>query len=431
MKKIYYNGVILDGSQDMEEIKGKAILTEDKNILRIAPLEDLSAGEKEGAELVDLKGKYIMPGLINLHVHIPGDGKASAKLSDTKKLVKIILSNPITRWYLHKMYRGYVKVDLFSGVTTIRSVGGVTDYDTKTRDAIEKGEVVGPRILASNMAISVPEGHMAGSLAYECTSEEMARELVLQIAMDKPDLIKLMITGGVLDAEKVGEPGVLKMPANFVKAACEEAHKLGLMVAAHVESPEGVKVALENGVDTIEHGAKLDDELIALFKEKSAADVATIMPSLFYSEVPREISKISEKDFINGCVVRDGIVDCAKKCLENGIPVGLGTDVGCTLVTHYNFWRELQCIVKYCGVSNKQALNMATLGNAKIARIDNITGSIEEGKSADMIVLDRSPIDDLTALDKIEMVIMEGRLYRQPKVKKNPQVEELITAILE
>ena len=169
------------------------------------------------------------------------------------------------------MCASYVKPELFSGVTTLRSVGGIQDLDAKLRDDINSGKRVGPRILAGNMAVSVPGGHMAGSLAYEATSAAEAAEYVREIAATKPDLIKLMITGGVLDATKKGEPGEMKMPADYVKAACDEAHRLGLPVAAHVESTEGVKVALENGVDTIEHGAKPDEEMIGLFKARSAA----------------------------------------------------------------------------------------------------------------------------------------------------------------
>ena len=173
----------------------------------------------------------------------------------------------------------YVLPALYSGVTTIRSVGGVEDFDSRLRDDIAAGKKKGPRILAGNMAVSVPNGHMAGSLAYIAHSAEEAVEFVRKIAEDGPDLIKLMITGGVYDATVKGEPGVLRMPAEYVKAACDEAHKLGFHVAAHAESPEGIKIALRNGVDTIEHGAKPDDEMMALFKETGSALVATLSPA--------------------------------------------------------------------------------------------------------------------------------------------------------
>ena len=202
------------------------------------------------------------------------------------------------------------------------------------------------------MAVSVPGGHMAGSLAYEADSVESAVEYVRKVAATKPDIIKLMITGGVLDATKRGEPGVLKMPPEYIKAACDEAHKLGLKVAAHVESTEGVRAALENGVDTIEHGAKPDEEIINLFKTKKAALITTISPALPYALFDRSVSRATEEQQYNGKIVFDGIVECSKKCLNEGIPVGLGTDTGCPYITHYDMWRELYYFHKYCGVTN-------------------------------------------------------------------------------
>ena len=124
------------------------------------------------------------------------------------------------------------------------------------------------------------------------------------------------------------------MSPAIVKAACEEAHKLGYHVAAHVESTEGVKVALENGVDTIEHGASPTAEIIRLFKETGAVHVATISPALPYALFDPSVSHMDEMSRFNGKIVFDGIVECAKMCLASGIPVGLGTDTGCPFVTH-------------------------------------------------------------------------------------------------
>ena len=205
-------------------------------------------------------------------------------------------------------------------------------------------------------------------LAYIANSADEAVQYVRKIAEDHPDLIKLMITGGVLDAKAKGEPGELKMPAEYVKAACEEAHHLGLKVAAHVESPEGVRVALENGVDTIEHGAQPDETILSLFKERHACQVATIitLPCLM-ALFDRSISHATEMEQYNGNIVFEGIINCAKACLENDIPVGLGTDTGCPYVTHYDMWRELHYFHKYVGVSNAFALYTATLNSAVMA----------------------------------------------------------------
>ena len=267
-------------------------------------------------------------------------------------------------------------------------------------------------------------------MAYIANSADEAVQYVRKIAEDHPDLIKLMITGGVLDAKAKGEPGELKMPAEYVKAACEEAHHLGLKVAAHVESPEGVRVALENGVDTIEHGAQPDETILSLFKERHACQVATLSPALPYALFDRSISHATEMEQYNGNIVFEGIINCAKACLENDIPVGLGTDTGCPYVTHYDMWRELYYFHKYCDVSNTFALYTATKRNAQIAGIGNITGSIEPGKCADFVVTANNPLDDLTALRDIEMVVTQGKIIDQPKVKKDPEIEQELDKFL-
>lgn len=425
-KRAYINGIILDGSKDMEPKTNQTILTDGTQIVSI--VKDQT--DLDGYEIIDLKQQYIMPGLINLHVHLPGSGKPKKKQADNVKLVKLITSNALLKKLGVHICQKYAKTELLSGVTTVRTMGGIQNFDTKIRDAIATKEMVGPRILASNMAISVEGGHMAGSLAYVAKSAEEVAFYVREIAKDKPDVIKLMITGGVLDAKKKGEPGELKMPPEFVKAACDEAHRLGLKVASHVESPEGVKVALENGVDTIEHGAKLTPEMIQLFKEKKACQVATFSPALPYALFDREISHVSEMEQYNGDVVFEGIIECAKACLENDIMVGLGTDTGCPYITHYDMWRELYYFHKYCHVSNAFALYTATSLNAKIAGLDQVTGTIEVGKCADFIVTKNNPLEDLRALRSLEMVVIRGEVIAQPKIKKMPQVEKELDKFL-
>ena len=137
-----------------------------------------------------------------------------------------------------------------------------------------------------------------------------------------------------------------------------------------------------------------------------------------------EIAHTTELSRYNGRVVRDGIINCAKSALENGIPVGLGTDTACPFVTHYDMWRELVYFTKYVGVSNTFALHTATLVNARIAGIDDETGSIEIGKSADLLVTDSDPTADLRALRTAHMVVMRGRVINKPKVKKFDYVEQ-------
>lgn len=420
MKDAYINGKIIDGTKDMQVKEGYAILLEQGKIKNIVLQEE---ADLTGYNVVDLKGNYIMPGLINMHVHLAGNGKPQKKQRDNAKLVNFLMSNPLTRAIAHNMVSGFAEMELLSGVTTIRTVGGIRDFDTRVRDEINCGKNRGPRILAGNEGISVPRGHMAGSVAI---AAETIDDALLQVSKAKEqnvDLIKLMITGGVLDAKEKGVPGELKMAPEMVKAVCDKAHELGFKVAAHVESSDGVRVALENGVDSIEHGAKLDDHIIKLFKENHAFLCTTLSPALPYALFDRSITNASEVEQFNGKVVFDGIIECAKQALENDIPIVLGNDVGCPWITQYDFWRELYYFHKYVGVSNAYAIYCATLQAARMAGIDYETGSIEVGKSADMIVTKDNPLDDLLALRHIESVIMRGHRTDHPTNKINEQVK--------
>ncbi len=427
MKYVIKNGIILDGTKDMEPIYDKAIFINEEMIEKIA---DKDAQIPSGYTVIDADGKYILPGLINMHVHLAGNGKPQKKQRDNAKLVRFLFSNPISAKIAEAMVAGYAKIELMSGVTTIRTVGGLRNLDTKIRDAVAEGKKDGPRILAANEGISVPGGHMAGSVAIAATSIEEAVELVRKADRQKVDLIKLMITGGVLDAKEKGVPGEMKMDPAMIKAICDEAHRLGYKTAAHTESTEGVVEALKNGVDSIEHGAAPTDEMIKLFKEHNAFLTTTLSPALPYALFPREVSNASEVEQFNGNVVFEGIKDCAKAALENGIPVALGNDVGCPWITQYDFWRELVYFQKYTGVSNAFAIYTATLNNANLAGIGDITGSIEEGKCADLIMIEKDPLKDLTALRTVDMVMARGRLYEHPEVKRKAIVDEQLDKYL-
>ena len=409
----------------MQVQEGQVILVENERITELLPAEE--AGKRNlkasGYEEIDLQGKYILPGLINMHVHLAGNGKPQKKQRDNEALVKKIMSNGLTKAIAYNMVCGFAKDELYSGVTTIRTVGGLGDFDTRLRDDIAAGKKPGPRILAANEGISVPGGHMAGSVAIAADSVEEALQHLETSKAQKVDLVKLMITGGVLDAKEKGVPGELKMAHEMVKAVCDKAHTMGYMVAAHVESPEGVKAALKNGVGSIEHGAKADEEMISLFKEHNAFLCTTLSPALPYALFDRSITNTSEVEQFNGNVVFEGIIDCAKAAIANDIPVVLGNDVGCPWITQYDFWRELYYFHKYVGVSNAFALYTATCRGAEMAGIGDITGTLESGKCADMIVVEKNPLEDLRVLRNVDMVIAQGKVIRAPKVKKKQIVE--------
>ena len=184
MNYAFRNGKILDGTKEMKIQQGLCILVENGIITDLIP--DANA-DLHNYKVIDLHGQYILPGLINMHVHLAGNGKPQKKQRDNEKLVKTIMSSSLTRTIAYK-----------SGVTTIRTVGGLGNFDTRLRDEIESGTKLGPRILAANQGISVPGGHMAGSVAVAASTIPDALKQLEKAKQEKVDLIKLMITGGVL-----------------------------------------------------------------------------------------------------------------------------------------------------------------------------------------------------------------------------------------
>ena len=425
MKYAFTHGKLLDGTKDMQVQEGLCVLTDGERISAIVP----EGTPLDGYTVVDLQGRYLMPGLINMHVHLAGSGKPQKKQRDNEKLVRTILSTALTRKIAYQMVCG-ARTKLMSGVTTIRTVGGLADFDTRLRDEIAAGRRVGPRILAANEGISVPGGHMAGSVAVAAHSIPEALAQLDAAEAQGVDLIKLMITGGVMDAKEKGVPGEMKMPPEMIKAVCDRAHAAGYRVAAHVESPQGVRAALENGVDSIEHGAKPDAEILRLFKDTGAFLCTTISPALPYALFDRSITHATEVEQYNGTIVFEGIIDCAKAALANDIPVVLGNDVGCPWITQYDFWRELFYFHKYTGVSNAFALYTATSRSAELAGIGSETGTVAPGKCADLIVTAANPLEDLRALRHVEMVMARGQLTGHPRFKRRPEVEAQLDRFL-
>ena len=406
MKYAFDNANLLDGTKDMRVQPGLCVLTDGETITDIVPAGTAPAGYTR----IDLRGRYLLPGLINMHVHLAGSGKIQKKQRDNEKLVRRILGNPVARAVAYRMVCAFARDELLGGVTTIRTVGGLSTFDTRLR--------------------SVPGGHMAGSVAIAAETIDQALAQVDAVHAQGADLVKLMITGGVMDAKERGVPGELKMPPEMVRAVCERAHALGYTVAAHTESPEGVRVALENGVDSIEHGAKPDDEILRLFHERGAFLCVTLSPALPYALFDRSVTHLTEVEQFNGNVVMEGMIACAKAALAHDIPIALGNDVGCQWVAQYDFWRELCYFHKYAGASNACALYCATGQSARLAGLGDVTGTLAPGMSADMIVAAENPLDDLRVLRTLDMVVARGRVIDRPKAKRNARLDAGLDPLL-
>lgn len=432
MAYVFTHATVLDGTADMEPRPNATVVVNDEGrIAAIGAADEATA--PANAQEIDLKGAYLVPGLVNLHVHLCGSGKPTSA-GAAGDLIDKVVGNPIGMWYLRRIIKKHAQQQLASGVTTVRSVGDPGFADVDVRDAINAGKYQGPRLLTSGVGVTVPGGHGAGLFAHIAKTPEQAREIVRDCFARKCDLVKLFITGGVFDAEKEGEPGVLRMSPEIAAAAVDEAHKLGMATAAHIESAEGVRVGLEAGVDTIEHGADLTPELIALFKEngvgRSSSLTCTVSPALPFVELDPKKTHSTEIQKVNGNIVYKGIVHAAQAALEAGIPVGLGTDSACPYVTHYDMWREVVYFERIIGAPRKLALHTATLGNARILGLGDETGSIEVGKAADLIVLDENPLDNLEALRQVKMVMARGKLVSGLSVKHLPELDHELDAFL-
>lgn len=419
-KKVFLNCNMFDGHAESVLVKC-AVYVEKGVITKITENQNPS----EGFEVIDLEGKYLMPGLVNPHIHLFGTGKPSKAISGGKtqeRLMKLIKTS-IGGKILDILVKDAARQELLSGVTTARTAGDFHYSDVRLRDKIKSGLALGPRLVVSGPAITVSGGHGDGTFALTADDNEGLKALVRKNKEAGVDYIKICVTGGVIDAKVKGEPGELRMNLEQTKAVCEEAHRLGLRVASHTESIKGVEITAAAGVDTVEHGAALDEKTAAQMKASNSAMVVTYSPALPLMLLSPELTMLDPICVYNTEIVVNNMTQGAKDCIENGILLGIGTDASCPFATQYNMWREIVYLKKCVGVGNAYALSVATLGNAKVAGVDKLTGSIEEGKAADMIITEENPLENLHTLSRLHMVVYGGEVIYYPSPKKNAFID--------
>ena len=385
--------------------------------------------------LVNGTGKYVMPGLINAHAHMFGNGKPlSAFLLQerTETLVTGFLHSPLGRLTARRLARESAREHLLSGVTTMRTVGDLGYEGVEVARQIASGDRLGPRMLVSGPILAVTGGHGSPKITLTSDSPWQGRRNVRYSLRKGVDCIKIAATGGMTDARRVGEAGRPQMTEAEMQAICEEAHQAGLIVAAHAQSREGVSRALRAGVDTIEHGAPLDDEMIALFHHNPrslrgwSALIPTVSPAMPTVILDRSITRIGDVAYANAKIVTKRMLDGLSQALDNDIVVGVGNDCACTFVTQYSLWRELEMMHRYAGMSTAAVLHAATEVDAKILNLSTVTGSIAPGKSADMVLLDANPLENLRALATPAAVVARGHIIEQPQVRHIASIDEAL-----
>ncbi len=354
-----------------------------------------------GAETIDLGGRTVMPGLIDCHVHLmftgnPGDvarmpsAPAAAVARDTAENARRTLE---------------------AGVTSVRDLGSMHSASIQLREAIERGRAPGPRIRAAGQAITMTGGH-GHFMGREVTGADDARRAVREQLKAGADAIKLVATGGVMTPR--GDPRSAQLTEEEICAAVEEAHKAFVRVAAHAQANAGIKNAVRGGVDSIEHGIYLDDEVVGEMKERGTFLVPTLI-------APASISRHGIAAGAPAYMVEkaDRVLEAHRESFRLayrwGVRIAMGTDAG-TPFNHHGANAEEIALMVECGMSPGDALVAATHDAAELLGILDTTGTVEEGKLADLLVVEGDPLADVRLLcdrSQVPGVLARGRWVRR------------------
>jgi imidazolonepropionase-like amidohydrolase len=402
--KIFKNAYLIDGASNTP-YENACIIVAGSEIVYNGKPDDKIFKKYPDADLFDLQGMTLMPGLIDTHVHLSLHGSP-----DYFNQQMIMESPTLAALKAVKKVQRIIE----SGFTTIRTMGDKGQLDIAMKTAIEQGDIIGPRIRASGNCLTITGGHgdmfpahvdiqgMGRIVDGPVEARKAAREQIKAGA----DNVKLMATGGGMSP---GPPTVAQLTIDEMQAAVEEAVKYDKTTAAHAIGTDGIKNALKAGVRTIEHGSFLDEEGIDLLLDKDAYLVPTLaaFKTLKYGKeggVPE--FTIEKVQYFQTAHTKN-----LKKAMAAGVKIAVGTDAGTPFNYHGESAYELECLVAN-GFSEMQAIQAATRMAAEALMLQDI-GTIEKGKIADLIVLDGNPLKDIKILqeiDKIKMVMKEGKL---------------------
>jgi imidazolonepropionase-like amidohydrolase len=356
-----------------------------------------------GAEVVDLPNATVLPGLIDAHVHLT--------MATNFGYSRLGISVP--REALTGARNARVTLD--AGFTTVRNVGASGFSDVALRDAINAGDVPGPRMLVSGPALSITGGHADNNLLpfeYHATSDGVAdgvdgvRHMVRQDIKYGADLIKFMASGGVLSHGD--NPQASQYTQEEMKAIVEEAHRLGRKVAAHAHGAQAIRWASDAGVDSIEHGSYIDDAAIAAMKKNGTYLVPTLYLMDWFFDNAEKIGTPAEL-IAKGHEVMPAARKNVARAFAAGVKVGFGTDAA--VYPHGLNAHEFAVMVKL-GLTPLQAIQAATINDADLLGWSDKVGTIESGKWADIVAVDGDPLADVTTLERVKFVMKGGEVVK-------------------
>ena len=386
----------------------KTILVKADTIVKI--FEGYVLPKNKSAIVIDLKDKVVLPGLIDMHVHIEQEFDRQTQLNRYILNEADIAFNSV----------GFAKRTLLSGFTTVRDLGG-TGVNISIKKAIEEGKIIGPRVYTAGKSIATTGGHAdptngssrklignPGPKEGVINSVEDAKKAVRQRYKNGADCIKITATGGVLSVAKSGDNPQFTLEE--VKAICDTAKDYGMHVAAHAHGDEGMQRAIIGGVKTIEHGTYMSDATMELMKKYNAYLVPTLTAGKEVAEKATVDGFYPEIVVPKALAVGPQIQETFAKAYKKGVGISFGTDAG--VFEHGQNGKEFGFMVA-AGMPAMESIQSATITNAMLLQMEHKIGQIQTGFFADIIAVDEDPTKNISTMENIVFVMKEGVVYKK------------------